>query len=109
MDQELCHYGVKGMKWGIRRKRDETGSSKPKKRLNPDQIQRQVKRRNNAVDFVAGAAMMTALIAGGPAAGLTTATIGMGSQFVAHKLNEGMGRKKINEYYREFEKDRASR
>lgn len=108
MDQELYHYGIKGMKWGIRRKRDKTGSSKPKKRLNPEEIKRQVKRRNNAVDFVTSATIMTALIAGGPAAGLTTATIGMGSQFVAHKLNEGMGRKKINEYYRDLEKDRSS-
>ena len=28
MDQELCHYGVKGMKWGVRR--DRTKHSKPR-------------------------------------------------------------------------------
>lgn len=26
MDQELYHYGVKGMKWGVRRKRDDSKS-----------------------------------------------------------------------------------
>ena len=34
MDDELKHYGVKGMKWGVRRKRDggSSGSKKPSKR-----------------------------------------------------------------------------
>lgn len=32
MNDELAHYGVKGMKWGIRRDRRKTGSSKRKKK-----------------------------------------------------------------------------
>ena len=30
-NDELEHYGVKGMRWGVRRKRDQSGGSRPAK------------------------------------------------------------------------------
>lgn len=39
MSNELCHYGVKGMKWGVRRYRNQDGS------LNTDGIQRELRKQ----------------------------------------------------------------
>lgn len=38
MDNELSHFGVKGMKWGVRKSRTSTVESSPRKKLKSKEI-----------------------------------------------------------------------
>lgn len=50
MDQELYHYGVKGMKWGIRRKRSTSKSSRQKKSSRSNDIRSKIVNGKHQVD-----------------------------------------------------------
>lgn len=60
-NNELYHYGVKGMKWGVRRRRDDAGSSTSRGRsgANNDKKKRIAKRVAIGVGVAAGAAIAT--------------------------------------------------
>lgn len=44
MSDYLVHYGVKGMKWGVRRKRDLGGSDRAARKQQKREIKREIKR-----------------------------------------------------------------
>lgn len=60
-DQELYHYGVKGMKWGVRRKRNEYNKNYTEKQRRQDRAmygtraERRINRRMNEGYGVKGA------------------------------------------------------
>lgn len=57
---ELCHYGVKGMKWGVRRYQNTNGSltNQGKKRYLSDETKRKLKTGAKVAAGVAGAAAL---------------------------------------------------
>lgn len=48
MENELLHYGVVGMKWGVRKKRPSSGTSRPRSKKTISQKIAQLKRKRNA-------------------------------------------------------------
>lgn len=81
---ELYHYGVKGMKWGVRRYQDKNGSltNAGKKRYSDDEIE-----SNKQVDKVEKKKLSTKqkIAIGAAAAGVTLAVIG--AKYVYSKNN----------------------
>lgn len=59
-DDTLDHYGVKGMKWGRRKKRETSGSSSPKANRKPLSKTEKLKRRDMA--FAAAGGVATSVI-----------------------------------------------
>ena len=53
-DETLDHYGVKGMRWGRRKKRETSGSSSPKANRKPLSKTEKLKRRDMAFAAVGG-------------------------------------------------------
>lgn len=52
-DRKLCHYGVKGMKWGIRRERDISDITRVSKRKLKKQIEKANKAPKNNKNTIA--------------------------------------------------------
>ena len=66
MDNELQHFGIKGMKWGVRRYQNKDGSLTPagKKRYDESDEEREKKEKSKKTKAkVATAAVATAAIA----------------------------------------------
>lgn len=55
-DETLDHHGVKGMKWGRRKKRETSGSARPKANRTPLSKTEKLKRRDMALAAAGGAA-----------------------------------------------------
>lgn len=76
MDSELMHYGVKGMKWGVRKDRKTSGSTKSSKKktveakkTSDSDFERLVKKgkqfaKDNAPGLVAAGLSVTAIAVG---------------------------------------------
>ena len=64
-DDYLAHYGVKGMKWGVRKRRDNTTSSSSSKRSKPKTTEETDK--HEKTKKIAKGAAAAAVIAGGVA------------------------------------------
>ena len=61
-DETLDHYGVKGMKWGRRKKRETSGSSSPKaNKLTKEQEYRKNRSRTTVKRTAAASATFSAL------------------------------------------------
>lgn len=64
--EDLAHFGIKGMKWGVRR--GEGSSSSPKKELTPEERSARVK-RNVKIAVGAAIAARVLFVVGAMAAG----------------------------------------
>lgn len=53
MENELTHYGIKGMRWGVRRYQNKDGSLTPagKKRLDRDVRENMAKKKDNRIQI----------------------------------------------------------
>lgn len=59
----IAHFGVKGMKWGIRKKRETSGRKRSKKQNNDSRVQRILRSRKTKI-AVGAAAVVGASFAG---------------------------------------------
>lgn len=85
MDQEdyLCHHGVRGMKWGIRKRRVSSGKSRGSKKTTQIKnksvnVKKNVKKKIENIDKekVKKVAKTTAVVAGKAAVGILVGTYG---------------------------------
>ena len=91
MDNELQHFGIKGMKWGVRRYQNKDGSLTPagKKRYDESDEEREKKEKSKKTKAkVATAAVATAAVA--TAAAMNKDNIKKGMDYVkANKPSKG--------------------
>ena len=103
-EYELMHYGVKGMKWGVRKKSPLNQSSKKrdKQRLVSTKYPNDKKRSNRRV-----AANIVADILGGAVGGMAlrnvvrnTDLVGIyGAEFVAQMLGSYLGAQTVEQFF----------
>ena len=103
MDNELQHFGIKGMKWGVRRYQNKDGSLTPagKKRYDESDEEREKKEKSKKTKAkVATAAVATAAIA--TTAAMNKDKIKKGVDFVnANKPSKGEKKETTVEDYKE--------
>lgn len=103
MDNELQHFGIKGMKWGVRRYQNKDGSLTPagKKRYDESDEEREKKEKSKKRKVkVATAAVATAAVA--TTAAMNKDKIKKGSEFVnAKKPPKGEKKEATVEDYKE--------
>lgn len=103
VDDILEHYGVKGMRWGVRRSRSSTSRTKytkPPSKLTDSELQRRVQRMEtekkynslNAGDISAGKKFATDVLGTSGRRVATTIATNAGVLVVAAVLNKKFGR-----------------
>ena len=106
---ELTHYGVKGMKWGVRRYRNKDGSytSAGRKRyskLSISDVDEQVQRQYGTSKLRdIGSAAGTGISLLGSTVGMLTGNpaLGMGSAYLGSTIASGTSIASIAKYYRD--------
>ena len=103
MDNELQHFGIKGMKWGVRRYQNKDGSLTPagKKRYGESDEEREKKEKSKKTKAkVATAAVATAAVA--TAAAMNKDNIKKGMDYVkANKPSKGEKKETTVDDYKE--------
>lgn len=103
MDNELQHFGIKGMKWGVRRYQNKDGSLTPagKKRYDESDEEREKKEKSKKTKAkVATAAVATAAVA--TAAAMNKDNIKKGMDYVkANKPSKGEKKETTVDDYKE--------
>ena len=103
MDNELQHFGIKGMKWGVRRYQNKDGSLTPagKKRYDESDEEREKKEKSKKTKAkVATAAVATAAVA--TTAAMNKDKIKKGMEFInANKPSKGEKKETTVDDYKE--------
>jgi hypothetical protein len=103
LDNELQHFGIKGMKWGVRRYQNKDGSLTPagKKRYDESDEEREKKEKSKKTKVkVATAAVATAAVA--TTAAMNKDKVKKGAEFVkANKQPKGEKKEATVEDYKE--------